>query len=93
MTAIIPSMLASRHSIVQLMAPTWVRSIHDAAKIIRACARQVMIKAETSTTGLRGEVSPVELVFTGGAIYKILLLLSHPVWLTNIRVSLIDGGG
>lgn len=93
MTAIVPSMLASRHSIVQLIAPTWVRSIHDAAKIIKACARQVIIKAETSTTGLRVEVSSGELVFTGGAIYEILLLWGHRVWLTNIRVSLIDGGG
>ena len=86
-TARVPSMLASRHSTSQSMAPTCMRSIRAAVKIIMACAKHVTMKAANITTGRRFEVSFI------GDIDQTWLLsrrLLRRVW---NRLSLIDGGG
>jgi len=86
-TAITPSSDASRHSILQLIAPTCVRRIKAVVKIITAWARQVTMKAMNTTPALRFEVS-----LDGGI---------EDTWILDkgngdghwFRVSFIDGGG
>lgn len=86
-TARVPSMLASGHSTFQSMAPTCVRIIQAAAKIIKACAKHVTMKAAKITGGRRFEVS-----FTAG-IDQTWLLSRRCLRRVWNRLSFNDGGG
>lgn len=86
-TAITPSSDASRHSILQLIAPTCVRRIKAVVKIITAWARQVTMKAMNITPALRFEVS------LAGGIEDTWILDKGDRSSHWFRVSFIDGGG
>ena len=86
-TAITPSSDASRHSILQLIAPTCVRRIKAVVKIITAWARQVTMKAINTMPGLRFEVS------LDGGIEDTWILDQRNSGGHWFRVSFIDGGG